>query len=85
MARECHLCGSTKLAATSGRYRSYRCARCINASAAGRRARDKYQQRRIRVCNEYYGFAKTPALADAIHAHIRRRLSEFKQRFAARE
>ena len=41
-------------------------------------------QRRLRLSERYFGVADTPEQAAAINAHLKERLSVFKQRFAAR-
>jgi len=54
------------------------------ATEVGVRVKAMERARRIRLAGEHYGYAVTPELAGKINAHIRRRLSEFEQRFAAR-
>jgi hypothetical protein len=60
----CHRCGSSKLSPSSVKKRSRRCARCVNASPAGKAARRRYMRK-------YY---TTPAGRAAQARHRGRRI-----------
>lgn len=82
MALECAKCGAPKVPPSQRRFPSGRCSRCMNGTEAGKRARSKYQRRSgnkrmIRICDRYYGYAKTPELAEAIKAYARSMLNRY--------
>lgn len=55
------------------------CAARYRRTAAAKRASHRHMAKRVLVGNRYYGTAQTPAQAEALKAHVRRRLDAFKE------
>jgi hypothetical protein len=80
---QCQSCHSARNKTAEARYRAgdkrKAASRRYLSTAKGRAVIERYDARRIRVADRYYGMAPTAEDAALIRQHIRRRLHEFQQ------
>jgi hypothetical protein len=90
--RLCRLCNERHVSPSRLREQDYRCTRCRNNTPAGRQAKARYNRKpervaasrrrgrlRIFIGKKYHSTVKSAEEAERINAHIKERLSAFKQ------
>ncbi len=85
---KCAKCGSEKISPSWAKRRTYyRCAKCINASPAGKRARAKWLRangwRRIYAGGRPLGYAPTLAVAEQMRDHRQARVRAYREQRSA--